>query len=1694
MLTPVRGSGSRLTLFAITLSLWAPIAVADDDSIDARGLQQGRQYFGQLPFEYVDVYSGALILRFTDLVLPGNAGSELRLERHYNSKGAAAGTMGRWTFGFGRVMAAHDQGSSSPYPVIEAADGSAHYSYRRTDGWFMTTDDWFYDRASSTLWQPDGTIWTYAYYDGLRNVRYPTARVDAFNNLTTFDYLTPIVGGEPLLSQVTQHLGQGQTRVVSYAYLSGSGLPYSMTYLNRTWQYFWNQPNSNGPSNLVQVVPPSSGSWYFLYDLSNRVTAVTTPNGGTIAYWYVQHPQNPSSTVVSQRRTYGRQLAAGTWNFFFQAAGANLTRTTITGPATQTVYLSSAGNVIQRDVSAAGVVQETTSLTWMNGVSVGTPNPAAPSVPPATRRLLTNQTVYRSNRTFATTFTYQTSNNNDYGQPSTVTETGDFTRTTTRAYRHNFDGYTRGKLTSETISVGNETFATSYEYAANGFMTAATTYGIRTTYNPDSFGNVASETDANGRTTSYAYAWGTAATTFTPAFTITRSINSDGTVASESRQNQSFSYSYDGLGRETRRTPPVGASTVTSYNGGGSFSEESITIQRGASQTTVSLDGFGRPIKTSNSVGVNTETQYDAESRKIAETAPFGGTYGSRWTTFTYDGLDRLTRRTNPDNSAVTFNYSGATVAITDEEGQGVTQTWAGTGTPEQLRLVSVADTTGTTFYTYNTLGRLTGVSQPGLPSRTWQYNNRNQLSSETQPESGIANYQYDAAGNLSVRADGRSVNLLYTYDGNNRVTRITGLGASNITTIGYDAWDNRTAFDNGWIQSVFTYGNGVRLLSRTDTIRPSGPSAGGQTFTTSYTEYDDRNNIKKLRYPSGNEVWYDYDTENRITRAYGPAGRVYASDVAYHPSGAPTFYRSGNGIQNTLSYDARGRVAAITAAGFHVTYGYDRRGNVLTTSGLNGSWSHNQSFTYDGVSRLIAANGTYGQRVFGYDAAGNRISTHNTQYMYSGNRLICRWVGICDPFWTYSYDAVGNTLGDERGRYTYTPRNMIETAQLHGLVTTYRYDEDDLRILKRWTDKTHFYVHGTGGQLLTELEALPNGSTAWLQDYVYLGTRLLATLSNHPHTLTIRVAGAGAGTVTSTPAGIACPGDCTEIYRGQSVSLTGTADAASVLVGWTGDADCADGAVMMNADKTCTATFAIARTLTISKIGAGSGRVTSVPGGLSCGDVCTAKFPVNGTVTLTALASSGSIFVEWTGEPDCRDGVVTLSENMSCTAAFAIARVLSIVKNGGGAGTVTSTPAGIACGTACTAAFVVHTTVTLTAVPATGIVFTGWAGAADCADGVVTLNVDTTCDAIFVPRMSIGDATAAEGNAVAFTITLSGASQQAITVHYATAPGTAMQGIDFAERSGELTIPPSTVTIVLAVPTLRDPQTQPGEPSETLTVHLSAPIRAIIQDADAEGTILNRRSDDFDGDGQTDILWQHSTTGAVVVWHMNGAARRDWVTVLGGSDPNWRIVDVGDFDGDRRPDLLWQHQANHNLVFWLMNDTTFLGSGAPTPSLVSAGWTIRTVGDVNHDDKLDWLWQYTTGTNVVWLMNGLTLGGGAALLPGADPSWHMVATADLNLDGETDIVWQHQPTGLVVVWYMTGTTFNSAAVVTAVGDANWRIRGVGDFNRDGHADFVWHHAQSGQIVIWFMNGATYRDYAVVDHGSDPSWRIVGVR
>src|SRR6185312_4722238 len=64
----------------------------------------------------------------------------------------------------------------------------------------------------------------------------------------------------------------------------------------------------------------------------------------------------------------------------------------------------------------------------------------------------------------------------------------------------------------------------------------------------------------------------------------------------------------------------------------------------------------------------------------------------------------------------------------------------------------------------------------------------------------------------------------------------------------------------------------------------------------------------------------------------------------------------------------------------------------------------------------------------------------------------------------------------------------------------------------------------------------------------------------------------------------------------------------------------------------------------------------------------------------------------------------------------------------------------------------------------------------------------------------------------------------------------------------------------------------------------------------------------DFNGDGKSDILWQHDS-GLPWIWTMDGTTVTG-STGLPNPGPTWHVVEAADFNGDSKSDILWQHDS----------------------------------------------------------------------------------------------------------------------------------------------------------------------------------------
>jgi hypothetical protein len=198
-----------------------------------------------------------------------------------------------------------------------------------------------------------------------------------------------------------------------------------------------------------------------------------------------------------------------------------------------------------------------------------------------------------------------------------------------------------------------------------------------------------------------------------------------------------------------------------------------------------------------------------------------------------------------------------------------------------------------------------------------------------------------------------------------------------------------------------------------------------------------------------------------------------------------------------------------------------------------------------------------------------------------------------------------------------------------------------------------------------------------------------------------------------------------------------------------------------------------------------------------------------------------------------------------------------------------------------------------------------------------------TIIDDDAAPTIVIDDVTVAEGNTgtvnAVFTVTLSQASGQLVSVDYATADGTATAPTDYNPVSlSTLNFPPGTTSQTISVTVNGDVI---EEADETFTVDLSNPVNASIADNQGAGTIT-----DDDAQGPVTSSFQDGVNG------YNGT--RDTQLVSGSPNTNYGSDDRMGADG---------HPDESSLLYW---ELTSIPVGS---SIQSVDLTFNVTGKTRH-------------------------------------------------------------------------------------------------------------------------------------------------
>jgi RHS repeat-associated protein len=579
----------------------------------------------------------------------------------------------------------------------------------------------------------------------------------------------------------------------------------------------------------------------------------------------------------------------------------------------------------------------------------------------------------------------------------------------------------------------------SVTHAAGTSFAATTTY----TYDPSTLG-IASETDPNGHTTTYAY---------------------------------------DGQGNELSKVDPLGRTTTSTY----SSLDEPLTVTDPLGVTTTSLyDGNGNLLSVSTPLTGTSESQtmtyaYGDASHPgdvTATTDPDGNV-----TTYTYDAAGDQTSSTDPDGhtTSTSFNSLGQKISTTDPLGHMTSYTYDALGDTLTVtdpmghvttntydadqNLLSTTDPNGnTTSYTYDADNELTKTTNPGGSSTEKSYDGDgnvltttnaggdvtvntydalNRLSSTKDPLGHLMSYQYDPDGNLKLVTDASGRTTTNAYDADNELVSVAYSGRSTPgVTHTYDADGRRVSMTDGTGTTVYQYDS----LGRLTYTKNESSALSIYGYDLSYG-YDMAGNVTSITYPNGQVA----------TQGYDPAGNlVSVSDWLGHTS---TFTYDGD---NNLLSEATGSRPTVTDS-----YTYDADNALTSTTDASGS-KVLQSFVYTRtpVGNVASAVENAGKTIaYAYDSQNQLSSDSQGSYSYDPAGNVTALTSISPMKYnadseltlsgsgqrraTYTYDAEGNrtSVSTHNGlfRSVYTFNQLGELTSVVGTTAAYTYNGDGL-------------------------------------------------------------------------------------------------------------------------------------------------------------------------------------------------------------------------------------------------------------------------------------------------------------------------------------------------------------------------------------------------------------------------------------------------------------------------------------------------------------------------------------------------------------------------------------------------------------------------------------------------------------------------
>ncbi|ODU66884.1 MAG: hypothetical protein ABT16_00480 [Rhodanobacter sp. SCN 65-17] len=504
--------------------------------------------------------------------------------------------------------------------------------------------------------------------------------------------------------------------------------------------------------------------------------------------------------------------------------------------------------------------------------------------------------------------------------------------------------------------------------------------------------------------------------------------------------------------------------------------------------------------------------------------------------TISRDNFDEVTRKTNPDGSALSFTYDSGSIdlkRVVDETGVITELEYDGQGNLLKLHEALGKPEEQDTEYEVDARGEPTVIRRKGGANTDGGVDSDVEL-----------HLTYDDAGNVSQLVDGEGKTWNYVYDAQGNLTKARDpLGHEWAYT--YDAQGNRlTATDPNGLTSHYAYDKTDRLLSVTDargaTYRLEYDAAGrpqkvvdptGATLTQEYDKaghlisaVDSLNQRMQLAYDSQDRVTSMTDGEGNITSFdyTGVEGLDQGSDLVSKIN-YPTLqrllrYNSRQGLTQ-LADVVDGQTRTTTAA-------YDARGAVTS---VTNAYAKTQSTTYDAFGRPLQGTDELGHTVqLAYDHRGNLIS---------------------------ATDELGHVTHLEYDRRD----KLIKETNAVGQATSYRYDDAGrLQELLRPNGARLTFEFDAGGRLKTRKSFHADGSPELTDSFSWDGgNRLIGWTTNNASSTSSFDEAGRLLTETVTVDGVAMKRSYSYYANGQVQTYTGP-DGATVAYAYDGNGELA--------------------------------------------------------------------------------------------------------------------------------------------------------------------------------------------------------------------------------------------------------------------------------------------------------------------------------------------------------------------------------------------------------------------------------------------------------------------------------------------------------------------------------------------------------